>query len=160
MLDFRPPPTGEQHDSSHSRISHYLPALWLLQAGIHADRRMPVLLRMRALQNCLAAQGGRLLRLLLVWVNAVSADPGAAHLLRSRPAVEGLGIGAMVGVMASARAATVLAARVVLTSSRPAAAAASPKQSMTTAAAGGFWFYCRRLCAIPGLADNLLQLIR
>ena len=46
-----------------------------------ADRRVPVLLQLRRLRNTAQAEAGRLLRLLLLWDGAVSAD-AIWHLLR------------------------------------------------------------------------------
>lgn len=48
----------------------------------HAARRLPVFLRMQALQSAVASGTGRLLRFLLVWIGEVSASPGRALLLR------------------------------------------------------------------------------
>jgi hypothetical protein len=45
----------------------------------HPRRRLPVVLRVRAVSHCPQAEGGRLLRLLLLRHGAVLPDPGAWH---------------------------------------------------------------------------------
>jgi hypothetical protein len=50
--------------------------------GDHADRRLPVVLRLPALRRGPQAQARRLLRLLLIWRREMPADPGRVWLLR------------------------------------------------------------------------------
>jgi hypothetical protein len=51
------------------------------QNGDHADRRMLVFLSVRGLQGDTEAKGGRLLRVLFVWIREVSSCPGTAGML-------------------------------------------------------------------------------
>src|SRR3989442_4051158 len=51
------------------------------EAGNHAGRCLPVLLRMCGLQEAAASEAGRLLRVLLLWIGEVSAGPAATRLL-------------------------------------------------------------------------------
>ena len=53
----------------------------LCENGDHADRCMPVFLPVRRLQGDTEAEGGRLLRVLFVWVREVPSGPGAAGML-------------------------------------------------------------------------------
>jgi hypothetical protein len=50
--------------------------VWRFQTGIDADRRVPVLLRLHRVRRIASAQAGRLLRLLFIWVDALSAHAG------------------------------------------------------------------------------------
>jgi hypothetical protein len=67
---------------TRTSIGAHLPAMWLCQSGDDANRFVPVLLRMHALQNPAQAKAGRLLRLLLVWIGEVPADAAGWLLLR------------------------------------------------------------------------------
>ena len=58
-----------------------MPEVRLCQAGVHADRRVPVLLRVYELRRAAASEARRLLRVLLVRLGEVPADPSAAFLL-------------------------------------------------------------------------------
>jgi hypothetical protein len=58
-------------------------AVRLREDGDDAHRRLPVVLRMRAMPRLAEAQAGRLLRVLLVWHRALPADTaGGDRLLR------------------------------------------------------------------------------
>jgi hypothetical protein len=46
------------------------------EIGTYASRRLPVLLQVYWLRRDASPEEGRLLRVLLVWLGAVSADPG------------------------------------------------------------------------------------
>jgi hypothetical protein len=61
-----------------ARISHHLSALLYREVGDHADRRLSVLLCLHGLRYEATAKGGRLLRVLLLWLDTVPAHAGAA----------------------------------------------------------------------------------
>jgi hypothetical protein len=50
--------------------------------GADADRRLPIFLSLQGLWRTAQAEAGRLLRVLFLWVGAVSANPTAAIVLR------------------------------------------------------------------------------
>jgi hypothetical protein len=50
--------------------------------GADADRRLPIFLSLQGLWRTAQAEGGRLLRVLFLWIGAVPADPTAAIVLR------------------------------------------------------------------------------
>jgi hypothetical protein len=52
------------------------------EAGNDACRRLPVLLRMHGLQDGSATAAWRLLRVLLLWLGEMPADPAATQLPR------------------------------------------------------------------------------
>lgn len=58
-----------------------LPALWLCPAGNHAQGCLPVLLRMHPLQGLATRKSGRLLRVLLLRLEQVSACSVTAETL-------------------------------------------------------------------------------
>ena len=60
------------------RVGHRLSALRHCKGRSHADRRLPVLLYLQWLWREAATEAGRLLRVLLLRLGAVPADPGAA----------------------------------------------------------------------------------
>ena len=62
-----------------------MPTLWICPAGNHADRRLPVLLRVLQLQGVAAPQPRRLLRVLFLRLGEMPADSGAARVLRVAP---------------------------------------------------------------------------
>jgi hypothetical protein len=49
--------------------------VWRREARDHADRRLPVFLRVHSLSQAAAAEGRRLLRVLLLRIEPLSADP-------------------------------------------------------------------------------------
>src|SRR6516162_5182612 len=57
-------------------IHDHVPGLRYDKDRDHADRGMPVFLRMHGLRRAFAPQAGRLLRVLLLRVGALSADTG------------------------------------------------------------------------------------
>jgi hypothetical protein len=63
------------------RIHRDVPGVRLSQGGNDAGGGVPVLLRVHELQNDVAAAGGRLLRVLLVWFGAVSAEAARRKVL-------------------------------------------------------------------------------
>jgi hypothetical protein len=56
-------------------INPHLPVLRTCQDGDHADGCVPMVLRMRAVPHRAEAEAGRLLRLLLLWLSTLPADP-------------------------------------------------------------------------------------
>ena len=64
------------NDCRRTRFDADLPGLRPQQAGDHAYRCLPVVLRVRAVPHRAQAQAGRLLRLLLIWQHALSIDSG------------------------------------------------------------------------------------
>ena len=60
----------------HSSVDADVSEVQCREGRDHADQRVPVLLRMHWLQDVAQAQAWRLLRVLLLWVGALSADPG------------------------------------------------------------------------------------
>jgi hypothetical protein len=83
-------PTGASDIGSSSRTAYafaiydHVPALLYREVGSDADRRLPVLLRVHRLRRKAQAEAGRLLRVLLVRLGALSADAGPVtrgHLL-------------------------------------------------------------------------------
>jgi hypothetical protein len=66
----------EQHD--HPAIRHYLSDLRHRQNGNDADECLPIFLRVQELRGAAQAQGGRLLRFLLLRRRAVSPHSGGA----------------------------------------------------------------------------------
>src|SRR5882672_10429515 len=71
---------AEEHDDPS--IQHHLPALRHRQDRNHANRCVPLLLRLHRVRRDAAAEAGRLLCVLLVWLGALSADSGST---RGRP---------------------------------------------------------------------------
>ena len=68
----------EWRDLESRDIDDHLPALRGGETGDDADRRLPVLLYLQWLWREAATEAGRLLRVLLLRLGAVPADPGAA----------------------------------------------------------------------------------
>lgn len=71
-------------DAPVTDIGVDLPAL---RRGVHGDdasRRVHRLLRMHRMRRDIEAQARRLLRILFVWLGAVSADPGGPRQYRCR----------------------------------------------------------------------------
>jgi len=62
---------GENGDTIHD----YLPSLRSHIGRDDADRRLPILLRLQGMRHPAQAQSWRLLRILLLWLSAVSAGP-------------------------------------------------------------------------------------
>jgi hypothetical protein len=58
-----------------------LSALRFCQAGNHADERVHILLQMHPLSIVVAAQSGRLLRILVLRLSKMPTDSGTAKLL-------------------------------------------------------------------------------
>ena len=58
-----------------------MPQVWLRETGDHAHGCLPVLLRVHELRRAAASEARRLLRVLLVRLGEVPADPNAAFLL-------------------------------------------------------------------------------
>jgi hypothetical protein len=58
----------------HDRtIDHYLPEMRTSVGRADADERLPILLRVQGLRDEAQAAAGRLLRVLLLWVDPLSA---------------------------------------------------------------------------------------
>ena len=74
-------PPKSAHGNQDSRINPDLSAMRPFKVGNHANRCLPVLLRMRKLQNLAPSKGRRLLRLLLVWLSQVPTYSRAARVL-------------------------------------------------------------------------------
>lgn len=79
-------PCGRQAQSLRrqhaTRLHPDLPGLRLRQGRDHADRRLPVLLRLRWLRHPPQAEGRRLLRVLLLRLGALPSSPGGRKMLR------------------------------------------------------------------------------
>ena len=69
----RQPRNVEHHDPS---IDYYLSQVRHRKKGNDADGRLPVFLRVHRLRHQTPARARRLLRLLLLWVRALSANAG------------------------------------------------------------------------------------
>jgi hypothetical protein len=65
-----------EEETHEPRIDHHVPALRHREIGDDADRRLPIFLCVHGLRSETAAEAGRLLRVLLLRLGAVSADPG------------------------------------------------------------------------------------
>jgi len=76
---------GGHFERGDSLLGVDLPGVRLRQARGHADRCLPVFLRMRALQGDAAAEGGGLLRVLLVRLGEMPAGAGRGRVLRAGP---------------------------------------------------------------------------
>jgi len=69
-------------DEGHIAVLHHLPRVRPCDVGDHAHGRLPVVLRVRELQNCPAPQAGRLLRFLFLRHDQMPARPASRRLLR------------------------------------------------------------------------------
>ncbi len=65
----------------HPGVGADLPQLRPRTARDHADGCVSVFLRMHPVQDAAQAEGRRLLRVLFLWIDRLSADPGTARLL-------------------------------------------------------------------------------
>ena len=70
------------NDGTGAALGPHVPRMWSLRARVHAAERLPVFLGVRQLQDAVAAQAGRLLRLLFLRLGEVPAGPGAEGVLR------------------------------------------------------------------------------
>jgi hypothetical protein len=75
------------HPAQHADLSALRPP----SHRDHADRHLPVLLRLSGLRQIVAAQTRRLLRVLFLGQRAVPADPAAEDLLRLMIGAAGAG---------------------------------------------------------------------
>ena len=62
-----------------SRVDHRLSARQCRKSGDHADRCLPILLRLHGLRIEVKAEGRRLLRVLLLWLSAMSAHSSSTR---------------------------------------------------------------------------------
>jgi AraC-like DNA-binding protein len=66
---------ARRHDrATRTSLLDHLPALRTSQGRGNANRRLPVLLRMRGLRSGSSSKGGRLLRILFLWVDPMPAN--------------------------------------------------------------------------------------
>src|SRR5215469_4944203 len=83
-------PDGRPHRSVEfgNDLDAHLSSLWRVEGRDDAYRRLPVLLRMHGLRALPASQGGRLLRVLLLWLGPLPAATGCRVLPLSRPEID------------------------------------------------------------------------
>jgi hypothetical protein len=66
-------------ESNDLRVDHHLSALRYCEIGGDADQCLPILLCVYRLRNAAASKAGGLLRVLLVWIGALSTDAERAR---------------------------------------------------------------------------------
>ena len=80
--DSLPRSTSEHCDHAFARLCLDVPSVRARQAGAHAYRYLPVLLRVRTVQEIAATEGRRLLRVLFLRLGQVPPGSKAAGLLK------------------------------------------------------------------------------